>query len=373
MDALANTLIDFFKGAQRPLTLHEPYMAGNEWEYVKECLDTGWVSSVGSYVDRFEKDLGEFTGAYAIPVMNGTAALHLALILAGVEPGDLVAVPDLTFVATANAVSYCHATPYFVEVEEGSFAVDPDKFEAHLKTMSKKPKALLVTHIFGHPAPIKKLQSICETNGIVLIEDAAESLGSFTGNAHTGTTARLAALSFNGNKIMTTGGGGAVLTTDAELAKRAKHLSTTAKIADPYTHIHDAVGYNYRMPNINAAIGCAQLEQLPIFLKQKKELANCYKALLSGFDAVQWIDAPKDTISNYWLNNILMPDEVARNALIDALKEKEIYCRGLWAPMSSLPMYRDNSKMDTPVAQDLCARNVSLPSSANLIDYVSKP
>lgn len=366
MNHLAQTLTNFLKDAPRPVVLHEPHFAGNESQYIQDCINTGWVSSVGSYVDRFEQDLSDFTGAYAVPVMNGTAALHLALILAGVKPGDEVLVPDLTFVATANAVSYCHAIPHLVEVEEGSFAVDPQKLANYLQTLTNKPKFLIVTHVFGHPAPIKELRNICGTFSIVLIEDAAESLGSSADEQHTGTIGTVAALSFNGNKIMTTGGGGAILTTDEELATRAKHLSTTAKANDPYAHTHDEIGYNYRMPNLNAALGCAQLEQLPLFLEQKKRLATAYKDLLGDI----YVDAPENTVSNYWLNNAVLPSQNARNTLINDLAKEQIFCRGVWAPMSSLSMYKDCPKMDTSVAQNLCKRTVSLPSSASLCQYL---
>lgn len=370
MDQLAAAIINLLQGAPRPVVLYEPLFSGNEGEYVKDCIDTGWVSSVGSYVDRFEADLTAFTGAYAAPVMNGTAALHLALIVAGVEPGDEVLVPDLTFVATANAVHYCHATPHFVEAERESFAVNPDKLDDYLNTLKHKPKFLIVTHIFGHPAPIKKLKHVCDHHGITIIEDAAESLGSWVGEQHTGTFGKTAALSFNGNKILTTGGGGAFLTADKALAERAKHLSTTAKVNTPYMHAHDDIGYNYRMPNLNAALGCAQLELLPQFLEQKSRIADAYRTLTQQYASAKFIDTPADTTSNYWLNNILMPTEDARDALIDRLAAEGIFCRGLWAPMSSLPMYKNCPKMDTSVAQDLCARTISLPSSPALFNHM---
>lgn len=370
MQNLYSAVIDFFKNAPRPVVVHEPHFSENEKKYVLDCIETGWVSSVGSYVDRFERDLSLYTDAYAIPVVNGTAALHLALILAGVKSGDEVLVSDLTFVATANAVHYCHAIPHFVEVDKETFAVDPEKLDQYLMTLKNHPKFLIVTHIFGNPAHIKTLSEVCDKYGIVLIEDAAESLGSYVDGKHTGTFGKVSALSFNGNKIITTGGGGAVLTTDKDMADRAKHLSTTAKVADPYSHRHDMVGYNYRMPNINAALGCAQLEKLPEFLEYKKQLAVCYKELFKPFDEVEFVKSSQRTISNYWLNNILTSSESARNNFIDRLAEEKIFCRGLWSPMSSLPMYKNCPKMDTQVAYDLCARTVSLPSSAMLRQYV---
>ena len=370
MDNLVQTLTQFFDNIPRPVALHEPHIVGNEWTYIKECLDTGWVSSVGQYVNRFEKYLSQYTGLHAVAVVNGTAALHLSLICAGIEPGDEVLVPDLTFVATANAVSYCHATLHFMEVEEDAFGVDPDKLDDYLKTLPNIPKAMIVTHIFGHPARIIELKAICEKYNIILIEDAAESLGSFVDGKHTGHFGQMAALSFNGNKTITTGGGGAVLTDNLELSTKIKHLSTTAKIAHPYNHMHDVIGYNYRMPNINAALGCAQLEKLPEFLEAKRCIASAYRKLFAQFPDIQFIDEPPRAISNFWLNTVTLASEEDRNFVLDSMGAHQIHCRGLWAPMSSLPMYENCPRMDTSITYDLCARSINLPSSVMLAESI---
>ena len=271
-----------------PAALHEPEIAGNEWTYVKECLDTGWVSSVGSYVDRFEAMIAEQTGAkHAIATVNGTAALHACYTLAGVKAGDEVIVPTLTFVGTANAVAYLGAAPHFADSDERTLGLDPVSLEEHLSDIAEvrdgacvnrisgRPiKAVVAVHLYGHPADLDALAAVCRRFDLTLIEDAAESIGSYYKGRHTGNHGRLAALSFNGNKIVTTGGGGAILTNDDALAAIAKHLTTTAKRPHAWAYDHDRVGFNYRMPNINAAMGCAQLERLEDMLERKRTLAG---------------------------------------------------------------------------------------------------
>lgn len=370
MHDISHLLIDTLKNAPRPLGLHEPSFGSSDLSYINDCVKSGWVSSVGSYVDRFENELSQYIGAHAIPVVNGTAALHLALVIAGVQAGDEVFVPDLTFVATANAVKYCHATPHFLEADNQTYGIDPDKLDEYIKTLSSIPKYLIVTHIFGNPARIEELCYICQKYDITIIEDAAESLGSCVKSKHTGTFGKVAALSFNGNKIITTGGGGALVTTDPILAKRAKHLSTTAKINTPYIHQHDEVGYNYRMPNLNAALGCAQLEKLKHYLDEKEKLHLIYQKIFSDCAHSNVIAPIENTKSNFWLNNILVKDENTRNTIIDELSDEKIFCRGLWAPMSSLPMYKKCPKMPTPIVKELCLRTISLPSSPNLTQYI---
>jgi perosamine synthetase len=277
------------------VALHEPEFRGNEWAYLRECLDTGWVSSVGKFVDRFEAMLVEATGAkHAIAVVNGTAALHACLLLAGVQRHDEVLIPTLTFIATANAVSYIGAVPHFVDSTTRTLGVDAEKLEAHLRAIAEVRdgacrnratdaviRALVPMHTFGHPADLDELAALCERWKLVLVEDAAESLGSRYKGRHTGTVGRVAALSFNGNKPVTTGGGGAILTDDPALAKRAKHLTTTARVAHRWSFLHDEVGYNYRLPNLNAALGCAQLERFPDILARKRLLAARYIATSS--------------------------------------------------------------------------------------------
>lgn len=370
--AVSDALVDFLSGQKKPVHLHEPYFTGNEKKYVADCIETGWVSSVGSYVDCFGKDLSDYVGAHAVPVMNGTAALHLCLKMCGIKPGDEVLVPALTFVATANAVSYCGAVSHFVDIEPGSLGVCPEKLRGYLEGLSEeargKIKALIVTHIFGHPADLEGLRAVCDEFDLVMIEDIAEALGSTYKGRHVGTHGDMAALSFNGNKIMTTGGGGAVITKDADQAAHAKHLTTVAKTPDPYTYIHDEVGYNYRMPNINAALGCAQLESLDGYLAKKRKLAGAYEALFAGIDGAEFMREPENTKSNYWLNTILLDSVESRNAVIDGLRENDIHVRGAWELLNHLDMYKACPKMDLSVAEDLAPRVMNLPSSVFLVD-----
>lgn len=361
------------------LPLHEPTFSGNEWTYVKECLDTGWVSSVGKFVDRFEEDLAAYTGVKrAIAVVNGTAALHVCLILAGVKPDDEVLMPALTFIATANAVSYCGAIPHFIDSEEKTLGADPLKLAAYLDEITEqKPdgcynrqtgrsiKAVVPMHTFGHPVDLDPLAEVCQRFGIVLIEDAAESLGSFYKGHHTGQLGLLAALSFNGNKTITTGGGGAILTNDEELGHLAKHITTTAKVPHRWKFNHDMVGYNYRMPNINAALGCAQLEQLPNFLNAKRRLAERYLQAFAGIQGIRFFTEPANSQSNYWLNTLLLDEEFAgqRDALLEATNDAGIMTRPAWTLMHKLPMFTDCPKMDLLVAESLEQRLINIPSS----------
>ena len=371
--------------AQRGATaLHEPEFRGNEWGYVKECLDTGWVSSVGRFVDRFEGMLSTYTGArYAVATVNGTAALHVCLRLAGVERGDEVLVPALTFVATANAVSYLGATPHFVDSESRTLGLDAVKLEAYLHDLAEVRDGLCVNsrsgatiravvpmHTFGHPCDLDALVEVCARWNIALIEDSAESLGSWYKGRHTGTFGRLAALSFNGNKVVTTGGGGAILTNDPVLGQRAKHLTTTARVAHQWSVVHDDVGYNYRLPNLNAALGCAQLEQLPGFLERKRALAARYADALHGISGVKVLSEPKDCRSNYWLNAILLdrPDMANRDAVLRVLNDAGLMARPAWTLMPELPMYAGCPRMDLSVAESLVRRVVNLPSSPCLVD-----
>jgi perosamine synthetase len=365
-----------------PLPLHEPCFHGNEWMYVKECLDSGWVSSVGKFVDRFEEDLAMYTGAKrAIAVVNGTAALHVCLLLAGVAPGDEVLIPALTFIATANAVSYCGAIPHFIDSEERTLGVDPNGLAAYLaiicelrpegsynRQTGRRIKALVPMHTFGHPVDLDPLLEICREYRIELIEDAAESLGSSYKGRHTGTFGRLAALSFNGNKILTTGGGGAILTNDEELGKLAKHLTTTAKVANRWEFNHDMIGYNYRLPNINAALGCAQLEQLPGFLKCKRELAESYRRAFTGVKGVRFFTEPAHAQSNYWLNTLILEEVNSgqRDELLEITNDAGIMTRPAWTLMHKLPMFADCPKMNLPVAESLERRLINIPSSAML-------
>lgn len=366
-----------------PASLHEPRFRGNEWEYLKECLDTTFVSSVGKFVDRFEAELAEFTGATrAVAVVNGTAALHVALKLAGVEPGDEVLLPALTFIATANAVAYCNATPHFVDSEERSLGMCAVALRAYLasstemraglclnRATGKVIRAMVPMHTFGHPVDIDALMAVAHDFGILLIEDAAESLGSSVGGCHTGTFGLMGTLSFNGNKTITTGGGGAILTNDAELGKRIKHITTTAKMPHRWNFSHDEVGYNYRMPNLNAALGCAQLEQLPGFLASKRRLFAQYQARFADVPGARLVAEPAGCTSNYWLQAVLLDEAYAdqRDAVLSATNDAGLMTRPVWTLMHRMPMYSQTPQAPTPVAESLERRIINIPSSVGLI------
>lgn len=365
--------------ARGPVALHEPHFRGREWQYVKDCLDTGWVSSVGAYVDRFEAELARYTGAaHAVATSNGTCALHICLLLAGVKPQEEVLIPALTFIATANAVSYSAATPHFVDSETRSLGVDPAKLEAYLREIARIEKgvcvnrrtgkvirALVAMHVFGHPVQVEALVELARRWRLQFIEDAAESLGSSYHGRHTGNFGVCAALSFNGNKIITTGGGGAILINEAPLAHRAKHLTTTARVPHRWSFLHDEVGYNYRLPNINAALGCAQLEQLPWMLSCKRELASRYQAAFAAMPEARFLSEPEGTTSNYWLNALVLEPGHAnrRDDLLAALNDARFMARPVWTLMHRLPMYQACPRMDLAVAEDMEARVINLPSS----------
>lgn len=369
-------------GIQRA-PLHQPRFAGKEWDYVKECLDSTFVSSVGGFVTRFERQMAEAAGtAHAVAVVNGTAALHVSLLLAGVKPGDEVLAPALTFVATANAIRYCGALPHFVDSDPVTLGVDPERLRAYLgvnaerrggdvvnRRTRRRLGAIVPMHTFGHPVDMEPLLALAEEWGLPAIEDATESLGSRYKGRPTGCWSRLAAFSFNGNKIVTTGGGGAITTDDEALAQAAKHLTTTAKLAHPWAFVHDRVGFNYRMPNLNAALGCAQLEQLPAFLAAKRALAERYRRALAEVPGVAFVGEPPYARSNYWLNALLLDEEHsgARERLLERCNEEGLACRPAWTLMHHLPMYRDCPRMELPVAESIARRLINLPSGAGLV------
>lgn len=366
-----------------PLALHEPRFSGNEWNYLKECLDSTFVSSVGKFVDRFESDLAAFTGAKrAIAVVNGTAALHVALLLAGVKAGDEVLLPALTFIATANAVAYCQATPHFVDSEERSLGIGAVALREYLSTITETRngqcfnrntgrviRAMVPMHTFGHPVDIDALLAIAHDFNLQLIEDAAESLGSTVGGKHTGTFGLMGTLSFNGNKTITTGGGGAILTNDVELGKRAKHITTTAKLPHRWNFVHDELGFNYRLPNLNAALGCAQLEQLPGFLRDKRCLFERYQAAFANMPGVQLVAEPAGCSSNYWLQALLLDTSHSeqRNAVLAATNDAGLMTRPIWALMNRLPMYANAPRAPLSVAESLEQRVINIPSSSGLV------
>lgn len=371
-------------GDGEKIALHEPEFAGNEWRYVKDCIDTGWVSSVGAYVDRFERDIAEYVGCkHAVATSNGTSALHVCLLVAGVQTNDEVLMPSLTFIATANAVTYANAIPHFADCESVSLGIDPVRLDAYLseiahvvdgqcfnKETGRRISALLVMHVFGHPSELDQLIDVAARWKIALIEDAAESLGSYYHGRHTGNFGVVSAMSFNGNKIITTGGGGAVLTNDPVMARRAKHLSTTARLSHAWNFLHDEIGFNYRMPNLNAALGCAQIEQLPMLLERKRALAVKYENALAGLNGISFLKERADTRSNYWLNTIMLDKSLVtdRDAFLARLNEAGYMSRPVWTLMHRLPMYRDCPKMDLSVAERLEGQLISLPSSAKLGD-----
>nr|WP_319528632.1 LegC family aminotransferase [Pseudomonas laurentiana] len=358
------------------IPLHAPVFNGREGEYVNETIASTFVSSVGAFVDRFETDMQCYTGSpKAVATVNGTAALHLALVLAGVKSGDLVITQSLTFVATCNAIAYCGASPVFIDVDRETLGLSPAALErwlvanayltaegiCRLKDNHQVVRACLPMHTFGHPVLIEPLLELCQRWGLVLVEDAAESLGSIYKGQHTGTFGKLGALSFNGNKIITTGGGGMVLC-DEVLGVRAKHLSTTAKQAHAYEYVHDEIGYNYRLPNLNAALGCAQLERVEHFILAKRELAARYQAFFQS-SSMRFFVEPEHCRSNYWLNVLICEDLAQRDALLKATNAKGVMTRPIWQLMTRLPMYRDCLRGDMTNAEWLEARVVNLPSS----------
>ena len=366
-----------------PIPLHEPSFEGTEWLYLKECLDSTYVSSIGKFVEQFEADLATFTGAaHAISVVNGTAALHIALKLAGVQTNDEVLIPALTFVASANAVTYCNAIPHFVDSEESTLGIDGAKLREYLLDITSQVsghcvnnrtgriiRALVPMHTFGHPSNLEALLSIAHDFNITLIEDAAESLGSYYGGKHTGTFGKLGILSFNGNKTVTTGGGGAILTNDPELARHAKHLTTTAKLIHAWEFRHDEIGYNYRMPNLNASLGCAQLEQLPSKLEAKRKLFRSYQKAFAEVQGVALFKEPADCHSNYWLQTLLLDKNQTQNRdlVLKNTNEAGLMTRPAWVLMNELLPFKDSPSMDLTIAHSLSLRIINIPSSPGLV------
>ncbi|WP_107840199.1 LegC family aminotransferase [Metasolibacillus meyeri] len=359
------------------IALHEPTFNEKEIDYVTDCVQTGWVSSVGSYVTRFEEDLAKFVGVKrAVAVVNGTAALHIALKIVGVRADDEVLMPSLTFIATANAVSYLQAIPHFVDVNEETLGVDPFKLEQYLgeiaelrqgelynKQTNRRIKALLPMHTFGHPCMLDELVALCDKYKLELVEDAAESLGSYYNGKHTGTFGKVSAMSFNGNKVITTGGGGVILTNDEELANYAKHLTTTAKVPHCWEFVHDEIGYNYRMPNINAALGCAQLEKISQFIEQKRDLTRFYENLVVNIAGIRLFKEPIHTKSNYWLQVILLDEQNNRNEVLNFLNEQGVMSRPIWTPLHELEMYKECPKMNLAITEQLKQTVINIPST----------
>lgn len=375
-------IVDFIRETFKTtefIPLHEPRFIGNEKKYLNDCIDSTFVSSVGKYVDTFEKEFAKTVGSkYAIATVNGTAALHISLILAGVEQDDEVITQPLTFIATANAISYCSAKPVFVDVDLDTMGLSPKSLEAFLqlnceikaekcinKTTGKTIKACVPMHTFGHPCRIDEIKAVCDEWHIILVEDAAESLGSYYKEKHTGTFGKLGAFSFNGNKIITSGGGGVIVTDDEALAKRAKHITTTAKIPHKWEYVHDEIAYNYRLPNLNAALLCAQLEQLAVFLENKRMLAVEYKQFFTAQN-IRFVEEPADARSNYWLNAVLLDDIKQRDEFLEYTNSNGVMTRPIWALMNKLEMFKKCQHDELKNALFLEERIVNIPSSVRL-------
>jgi perosamine synthetase len=372
-------VIDFIKNLyseDKLIPLHEPRFSGNEKKYLNECIDSTFVSSVGKFVDEFEEKIANYTGSrYAIATSSGTSALHISLLLANVEQSDEVITQPLTFIAACNAISYCGAQPIFIDVDRDTMGLSPAALESFLKcnTLVKNQqcinnktgkviKACVPMHTFGHPCRIDEIKDICDQYHIVLIEDAAESLGSIYKNKHTGTFGQMGVMSFNGNKIITAGGGGCIITNDKELAKKAKHLTTTAKVPHKWEYTHDTIGYNYRMPNLNAALLVAQLENLQEFLVKKQELAAIYADFFNN-TAYNFVKEPINSKSNYWLNTIVLKDKHQRDLFLDKTNSEGVMTRPIWTLMSRLPMFQNAQCGALSNAVWLEQRVVNVPSS----------
>ncbi|MBK1726388.1 LegC family aminotransferase, partial [Halorhodospira neutriphila] len=364
-------------GQEGFIPLHRPIFEGAEKAYLTDCVDSNFVSSVGARVTELEERIADFVGArHAVATVNGTAALHAALAVAGVEPGDEVLTQALTFVATCNAVAYAGAHPVFVDVDTDTLGLSPAAVRRFLaeqtepgpdggrvnRATGRRIAACLPMHTFGHPCRIEELAAVCDEFGVPVVEDAAESLGSYVGERHTGTFGRLGTLSFNGNKVITTGGGGMIITDDDWLAARARHLTTTAKAAHGYEFFHDELGFNYRLPNLNAALGCAQMDRLPAILAAKREVARRYAAFFEGRPEA-FITEREGTTANYWLNAVRLESREARDALLEYTNQREVMTRPIWRLMTELPMYQHCQHDGLANSRWLEARIVNLPSS----------
>lgn len=402
-DSIFPEIIDFIRSlypGRDSIPLHEPVFVGNEKQYLLDCIDSTYVSSVGKYVDRFEEIVRDYTKAgYAVAAVNGTSALHIALLLAGVQSGDLVITQPFTFVATCNAIKYCEADPVFVDVDKRTLGLSAVALEEWLsecaevisnnrknkikssdlmsrlsvpeyicvhKLSGRKISACVPMHTFGHPCEIDKIVEICNRYYIPVVEDAAEAIGSLYKSKHTGTFGLLGMLSFNGNKTITTGGGGMILTNDEKLAKLAKHLTTTAKLPHPWKFEHDLTGYNYRLPNLNAALGCAQMEQLDGFIASKRKIAMLYQEFFAK-EGIEFITEPENCLSNYWLNAILLSDAEERDTFLKYSNENKVMTRPAWTLMPGLIMYKNSLAGDLSTAKEIAARLVNLPSSVRKI------
>lgn len=362
------------------IPLHEPRFIGNEKKYVADAIDSTFVSSVGAYVNRFEEMMQDITGAkYAIATVNGTAALHMALIVAGVKQGDEVLSQDLTFIATANAISYIGAKPVFLDIDRKTLGLSAEKLEAFLQEFGQRAEGATINsktgnriaacvpmHSFGFPCEIDRIAAICQEWNIPLVEDAAESLGSYYKGNHTGNFGLLGTFSFNGNKTVTCGGGGAIVTNDERIAKLAKHLTTQAKTPHAWEFNHDYIGYNYRLPNLNAALACAQLELLNAFVENKRELAENYKNFFKAVEEIEFVAESKDAKANYWLNSLLLESKEERNSFLAEANNNGVMSRPAWTLMHKLPMFQNCLWVDLEVSKWVEDRLVNIPSSVRV-------
>lgn len=380
---ILNKLVALFGKQETYLSIHSPLLDDKAKEYIGECIDSTWVSSSGRYVNKFERSLEDFTGIkHAIAVVNGTAALHICLRLADVKPGNEVLVPSLTFVASANAIAYCGGIPHFIDNSEKTLGIDVDKLAIYLQEISivtktgcinkftgAKIKAIVVVHTFGHPVDLDPLLELTKKFKLELVEDSAQSLGSLYKGVHTGNFGKISALSFNGNKIITCGGGGAIMTNDDDIAKRAKHITTTAKLSHDWMYYHDMLGFNYRMPNINAALGLSQLEKLDVILMKKRKLAKLYIKTFSDITGISIFKENSFSKSNYWLNALILDNTHAleRDEILEITNKNYFQTRPVWHLLHKLPHFRTSPKMNLDVAENLEKRIINLPSSPELV------
>jgi len=376
MQNIVNFIQDIYS-TKEFIPLHEPRFIGNEKKYLNDCIDSTFVSSVGAYVDRFEEEFAARVGSkYAIATVNGTAALHISLLLADVRKDDEVITQPLTFIATCNAISYIGAQSIFVDVDLDTMGLSPDSLKSFLesnceiinnqcinKTTNKIIKACVPMHTFGHSCRIQEIKEICDTWNISLVEDAAESLGSYYNDKHTGTFGKVSAFSFNGNKIITSGGGGVIVTDDEVLAKRAKYLTTTAKVPHKWEYVHDEIAYNYRMPNLNAALIVAQLEQLDNFINNKRILALKYEDFFASNNEIDFVKEPNNSKSNYWLQAVIVKDVQKRDEFLDFTNKNGVMTRPIWKLMNELEMFKDCQRTNLDNSKYLEERVVNITSS----------
>lgn len=378
VDWIIDRLVEVVGVQNLPCPLHRPVFSPSAQAYVQETMASGWVATSGNFLNRFEALVADFTGApHVVATSTGTAALHSCLLLSGVERDDEVLSPALTFVATANAIAYCGAHPHFVDVDRATMGVDPERLEEYLRSVGRmvdghfrnlktgrRIRALIGVHTFGHPYAIDAVQEICQRRQIIMIEDAAQALGSWIGDRHSGTIGHMGVISFNGNKTATAAGGGAILIRDADLAQKARHLTSTGKVPHPWNYFHDIVAYNYRMANLNAAVGCSQMEDLPKFLRAKRALAADYQAAFAG-SSVAIFHEPAGCRSNYWLNALQLSAELAplRDILIQRMLDRQLQVRPVWTPLHRLPMYINCPRMNLATTEYLEQTVINLPSS----------